>query len=52
MHRAEAHLAGLEAAHWLSTMRPMAFRPCCCTAASEASTSQAAPSVICELLPG
>ena len=33
-------------------MRPMGCRSCLFSASSEASTSQAAPSVICELLPG
>ena len=53
VHRAEAHLRrdrGRPIAE--STMRPMGFRSCFFTASSEARTSHAAPSVICELLPG
>ncbi|KAG0736293.1 hypothetical protein G6F24_018405 [Rhizopus arrhizus] len=43
--------AGSRPAHWLSTMRPRGRRFHLATAASEASTSIAAPSVTCELLP-
>jgi hypothetical protein len=52
MHRAEAHLRRIEAGPLRCRRCADRLRPCFSTASLEASTSQAAPSVICELLPG
>ena len=44
--------AGSSAPQFASTMRPSGVRPYSLTTSSAAMTSIAAPSVICELLPG
>src|SRR5699024_3462910 len=43
--------AGSSAAHWVSMMRPSGCRLCSSTALADATSSMAAPSVTCELLP-